>query len=462
MPQSPSHPESAEHQLRQGLAAADRRRRAREASRLTWRIAPVAAAVGLAVAGLSRVVRLPAAVPVVVLVAGAVAVVMAAIVLRRARAISDADANAIDRDAGLRGELRSAHWFAGRERRDEWAELHLSRAADHLQEINWSELYPATPARRAQAATGVFVIAAIALLMTVPQRVSVRAAATTPSSAADAQAKARAETAIAGRMLSPELQKALEELLAKAAKGALPNAEDMANDPRMREMLDKLNQMSDAELLDALRRALSATPEAKAQAAADNLKKLAQQAKASGENTGLPKELQDALEKLSDEIEIAKGDSTEPGDEQSGAPGAQQGQSSQPGGQQSEELSIQFAKQAEASGGAGMMMMSSQDPSQAGGPPGAGVGGGGSEDTAGAAAAAIEAALKQETVEASEDKAGDNVDTDIRRKTEHGNATVGFTGTASGQFDRARASAPPPVPEARRSGVQTYFVRKPK
>jgi hypothetical protein len=109
-----------------------------------------------------------------------------------------------------------------------------------------------------------------------------------------------------------------------------------------------------------------------------------------------------------------------------------------------------------------MMMMSSQDASQAGGPPGAGVGGGGSEDTAGAAAAAIEAALKQEIVEASEDKAGDNVDTEIRRKTEHGNATVGFTGSASGQFDRSRAAAPPPVPEARRSGVQTYFVRKPK
>jgi hypothetical protein len=65
-------------------------------------------------------------------------------------------------------------------------------------------------------------------------------------------------------------------------------------------------------------------------------------------------------------------------------------------------------------------------------------------------------------VEASQDSPGENVDTEIRRKTEHGNATVTFTGSASGNFDRTRAAAAPPVPEARRSGVQTYFVRKPQ
>jgi hypothetical protein len=458
VPESPDNTGSPERQVCEGVAAADRRRRAREARRLAWQLAPIVAGSALALAALCRWLGLPGSVPAVALGAGALVVAVAAVIARRARIISDADATAIDQDAGLRGELRSAHWFAGRERRDDWAELHLTRAAERLQQINWAELYPPTPAGRAQAATVVCVIATIALSVTMPQRGRVKAESR--NAAAKAAEQARAQSGFAGRLLSPELQKELEALLAAAANGALPSAEDLASNPQTREMLDKLNQMSDAELLDALRRALANAPDAKAQAALDALNKLAEQARQAGENTGLPKELQDALEKLSDELEIAKGDSTEASDE-TGQDGAQQAQSGE-GGARPEKLSIDFARQQDASGGAGMMMMASQDAAQAGGPPGAGVGGGGDGDTAGAAAAMIDAALTKEVVEASEDKAGTNVETEIRRETEHGNATVGFTGSAAGDFDRARASAPPPVPEARRSGVQTYFVRKPK
>jgi hypothetical protein len=50
--------------------------------------------------------------------------------------------------------------------------------------------------------------------------------------------------------------------------------------------------------------------------------------------------------------------------------------------------------------------------------------------------------------------------TDVHRKTEEGAATVGFARSASRTFDRSRAAAPPPVPEDRRQGVQTYFIRK--
>jgi hypothetical protein len=124
-----------------------------------------------------------------------------------------------------------------------------------------------------------------------------------------------------------------------------------------------------------------------------------------------------------------------------------------------QDLSIQFAKEANPGGGAGVMMMSDQQTDQGNGPPGAGVGGSGSQDTAGTGTT-IEAALKEELVEADQDNPGSNVDTDIRRKTEHGNATVAFTNSASGKFDRSRIAAPPPVPDARRTGVQTYFIRK--
>ena len=106
-------------------------------------------------------------------------------------------------------------------------------------------------------------------------------------------------------------------------------------------------------------------------------------------------------------------------------------------------------------------MMANPD-EQGSGPPGSGVGGSGSQEAAAAAAAALAAAFSQEMVEASQDTPGDNVDTEIRRKTEQGSAKISFTQAATAQFDKSRAAAPPPVPEARRSGVQNYFVRKPQ
>ena len=73
---------------------------------------------------------------------------------------------------------------------------------------------------------------------------------------------------------------------------------------------------------------------------------------------------------------------------------------------------------------------------------------------------ALAQAFSHETVEASQDNPGDNVETEVRRKTEQGTSSIAFTHGAAGQFDKSRAAAPPPVPEARRSGVQTYFIRK--
>ena len=394
--------------------------------------------------------------PVLVLLVGACALILFAFFSRRRRPVSDAVAKAIDVDAGSRGELRSANWFAARETRDAWADFHLARAAEHLQRINWSELYPAIRAPRAQIATAGLVIATLALTVTMPERVGVRP---TASAAGVAPAKP-SQGEIVGRMLDPELQKQLEALLAAAASGTLPTAETMVSDIEMREVLAKLSQLSDAELLAALQRALAANPDAKAESAVENMKRLAEQSRRAAEAGTLPKELQNALEKLSDELELAKFEDAATGEDASAAAsGGQMGQTN--GASDAEELSIQFAKEADAGGGAGTMMMSSPDGSQAGGPPGSGVGGAGSQESA-AATATIEAALKQETVEASQDTPGANVESEIRRKTEHGSATVTFTGSASGQFDRSRAGAPPPVPEARRTGVQSYFVRKPR
>jgi hypothetical protein len=71
-------------------------------------------------------------------------------------------------------------------------------------------------------------------------------------------------------------------------------------------------------------------------------------------------------------------------------------------------------------------------------------------------------ALRKELIEASADMQGQNVkkEEDIRRKTEQGKSTLGFSRVAPGAFERSRADAPPAVPEARRALVQRYFIRK--
>ena len=457
------NPTSAEQVVRAAIAAADRRRRVREASRFVWRVAPGVTAAALLLAAIGRWSHWPVAVPAGVLIVALLALIVHALLTRRARPVSDATAAAIDGDAGLGGELRSASWFARRTTRDAWADFHLAAAASRVAAIDWAELYPSIRAPRAKLATLVFTVAALALMTTIPGRNRLHATATASSGASK---KPAATAAAPGPVatLDPELQKLLEELLASAAAGTLPTADALATNAEMRDLLSRLNQLSDRELLEALKRALAANPDLQAKAAAENLKALAGQADRSAEGTGLPPGLQEALDKLSDEIELARPEPTiskDPSDA-AGASSPQQGEMAQSkAAGQSGELSIQFAKEADAGGASGVLMMSQQS-AQAGGPPGSGVGGSGSQETEASAAAMLDAALKKEMVEASQDNAGENVDTDIRRKTEHGNATIGFTGAAAGTFDRTRVAAPPPVPEARRTGVQTYFVRKPQ
>ena len=71
-------------------------------------------------------------------------------------------------------------------------------------------------------------------------------------------------------------------------------------------------------------------------------------------------------------------------------------------------------------------------------------------------------ALRKELLEAASDTPGENVNKDdLRRKTEQGKSAITYSGAGMPvTFDPSHASAPPPVPEARRSLVQSYFVRK--
>jgi hypothetical protein len=302
------------------------------------------------------------------------------------------------------------------------------------------------------------VIGALVLSVVMPERAGVDS---TAAAATEAAAKAvPGDPPPAEELLSPELLKQLEDLLAAAERGDAKAVAQLAGNSTLRDLLNRL--AADPELLAKLTRALANQDALKAPAAKD-LKALAERSRKAADLDEVSPEMRDMLEKIAEEAELAEAEEAALSDEAdpAGGDGPKQGEtgpSSAAKGMQ--ELSVQISRQAEAAGGAGIMMMSKPD-AQSSGPPGSGVGGSGSQESAAAAAsAALGAALSHEIVEASQDRAGDNVDTDIRRKTEQGNSTVAFTHSAAGKFDASRVAPPPAVPEGRRTGVQSYFIRK--
>ena len=148
--------------VRAALSAAARQRRVREVSAVVWRVAPAIAAAAMALAIVRRWTLWSPWLPLMVLVLGGAALLAYVLAAVKRHAVTDAIAAGVDADAGLRGELRSASWFAGREHRDSWADFHLHRAAARLETLSWVSLYPSVRAPRARAATAVFAIAALA------------------------------------------------------------------------------------------------------------------------------------------------------------------------------------------------------------------------------------------------------------------------------------------------------------
>ena len=458
MHDSSPDPSAASEAVRAALSAAARQRRVREVSAVAWRVAPAIAAAAMALAIVRRWTLWSPWLPVLVLAIGGAALGAYVLAAVRRHAISDAVAAGVDEDAGLRGELRSASWFAGREHRDGWANLHLQRAAARLQTVNWSTLYPSVRAPRARAATAVFAVAALALTVVLPERVSV--ARTASESQPETTPAAPDGRPLVAELLPPELLAQLQALLAAAEVGDTTEADRLASSAELREFLNRL--AADPDLLKKLAEALAAQDPKKAPTAKE-LKAMAERARKAADMASMSQDMRDALEKMADEAEMAQGEQ-QTAENEDGEPAAadasQKGDSAQSNSAGSmQDLSVQMSRQADAGGAAGIMMMSNAD-DQSAGPPGSGVGGSGSQEAAAAAAMALAAAFSHETVEASQDNPGDNVETDVRRKTEQGTSAVAFTRSATGQFDKSRASAPPPVPEARRSGVQTYFVRE--
>jgi len=436
--------------VRDAVSRADRRRRMRLAMSLVARLAPAAAGVGLLVALATRIAGWPLAIPIGVLATFAAGLVIFILYRRRDRDLSDRVAMSVDTDAGLRGELRSAHWFATTGTDDEFAAYHVEQAADRVGRIDWNALYPPVRAARAWALTALFAAATLVLSFNVP--------GLSPKS----QGAAAAIANIPAEEVPAEVQKRLEELLAAMQANKLSEADARLKLAELKDLMEKLDpelQKKLAELLD--KQPLGKDAQTKRRDL-DEEDKAEKAEKGGNTNAGLPEDIRWGLEDLAARLASANLErKTAEGNQAASPETGEQGRGSaqaeaQPAGQMSMQLMREAAKDAgQASmmmGGGGMMGGDSQS----------GAGGNSGQKTGQADVKSIAEALRRELVEAAADARGENVPIeDIRRKTEQGRSTLGFSRIMPlPSFDRGFTAAPPAVPVARHPLLYNYFIRK--
>lgn len=426
------------------VAAVARTRRARETSRMFWRIAPlVAAAVLLVAVGVRWSHRSPM-IPPAILAAAWVVWTIVAYIRTRGDRVPDPTAAIIDDEVQFGGELRSAAWFASRGSADPWSEFHLDRAATRLETADFARYYPPIRARRARVATGAMIAAALFVGFAFPARPEAGASRAKDAALPSAPRKV-AQLDVEG--MPVDLPQELEDLLAAIENGTL--AEALARDAALLDALNKLQSIKDPQVLAALARAMAAN--AAKVGDQQSMKDLADRAKRDA-SMASPSEVKDALDQLAKNL-------SDPESEMESA-GFEKSDEKEPEGGVDLAGASQSARDASAIAGVGMVAVSKQDSAMSDAPPGMGAGGTSGAPNGGGTMPEIASALRHEVIEAHEDDVSGDVHSEDRRKTERGSAATTFTGAAAGRSDSSRAVAPPVVPETRRAGVQTYFTRK--
>lgn len=457
-PSTPSDPT-----LRATVAGIDQRRRARAVRARVAQLAPYFAGAGLVLALASRWFGWTAGVPAAALIAMAVALVAMAWWGSRALPVSDAAAASIDQDAQLGGELHSAHWFAGTSLPDagagegtSWAAFHLAKASRRIQAVDWPALYPPVQASRQWLTSGALVaVAVIALVVGPRSREAILASqGLTPEEIAAVMAR---------DMLPDDIQAKINELLGEIAEGGLTDDQARLKMDELRDLLGKLDEATkEAELAQGAASDELAGGEKPTDAAEQMAAKAEEAAQTSA---GLPEDVRWSLEDLANRLANAKekqgetnegknenpSASEETGEKGNAADGAETAQMQEAAG-------MQMVREAASDAAEGQMMQGGGGAMGGDSKPGAGgnQGGQGQIDLK-----ALAQVLRQEMIQAQEDQLGENIDTELRRKTEQSQATVSFTRVpAPTTFDRSRAALPPPVPEAHRSLLQRYFQRR--
>jgi hypothetical protein len=417
-------------------------RRQRHAALVLRWLAPSAAGAAFVFAVAARIAGAPPAVVVAGLAAILVATLVAVVVLRRAREVSDPMASRLDADAGLGGELRSARWFAVAEARDPWATLHLSRAATRLEAWDWQPAYPRVRARAAWAGAVLLGLGALVVSfrmppglppMLVPGGVDAPGPEKTVTLTREEQAQLEAMLANMDLLkLTPEEAKRLAELSELLAKS------DLGQDGSLAELMKRLQEQAERAGAQAQAGAPKTGDERPAQAMKN------------------AEDVREALENL--KARLASGqpvDQTPEGGQAQASEESARGDAAATAAEASMKLVREPASEqarGEATLGGGAM----------GGDSGPGRGGQGPGRGLGRGQLLSAEMLRKELVEAAADTSGANVPAeDIRRKTEQSTSTLNFSRVAPrSSYDRSRTAPPPPVPDARRTWVQRYFIRK--
>ena len=435
------------------VGRADRLRRDRSALARVARFAPWAGGAALLLAVTGRLAGAPPTLAIMGVAGLAIVLGVLFLAIRGRSASEDVRAARVDADAGLAGELRSAHWFTRHPDEDEWTDFHVDRAADHARALDVASIYPPVRAGRAWGATATTVLAALAIIVT------------TPGPDPGLAASEAAATELSGEelldTLPPELRAQLEALLKQMAEGG--DASKVA-EASLAE-LQKLMKDVDPELSAKLAEMLEKAQEAGEIGEAGEKPPAADADMAKDTSAGLPEDVRWAVDDLAERLANASRDRQTNEDnpaasEETGEKGAGSEQAASAEGA-SAEAQMKMTREAAADPGASKMMMGGAGAMGGDSRPGAGGNQGGRGEGA-LDPLAIAQALRQELVEASADIKGKNVEKeDLRRKTEEGDATVGFTRAAPpSTVERSRAQAPPIVPDARRALLFNYFIRE--
>lgn len=440
---------SSEQLVRELVATADRQRRARGASVVVTRFAPIAASAVLVLAVAGRFAAWPVAVIAAVWALLAVALLAVALYLRRPQPVSDPIAAGIDGDAELSGELRSAFWFATSASLDDWTRFHLDRALDRLRGISWNAVYPPVASRRAWVVTAVLTIAAFAIPVGVPSW-------SRPLTASSSTAPVALDVPVAAVEEVPaDVQEQLAKLLEAVTSGNLSVTDAVAS---LREMtaFKTLDPDVQKELEELLRRT-PADGEETQMAKAEDARGGPTSADVQWARENLASRMANEEAQKSDKDQAAKGEESESKDGPTTEQSAQGEKGEASEGQTSARVPIKSANGNQGSTG---MMMKGDGTA---GDPGTAVGGKRGQVRYGTTEATkIAAVLKREQVEAVTNLDNSDLQTeDRRKKTEQSRSALRYSRVAGrSTFDRARADAPNVVPEARRPLLERYFIRQ--
>src|SRR5262249_15699345 len=402
------------------------------------------------VAGVGRVAGRPGWLSIALLALSLSSLAAYALYARRSRPVTDSGALDLDARASLNGELRSALWFAEHDARDPWIDFHLVRAAERLRAIDWSALYPSERAPREKTATALLTVLVLLTTLFVPGGSPLSARA--PGD--DAAGARRHSAPIPSGVLPSALLRQIQALL-DAAEGR--NGRSLT-EAEVRDLLAKLDELR-AGTADPVPR--GADP--KKELSKADVKALAERARRDSENASLEPEVRDSLSdlanKLSDEPQ-SQATTAKDAREAAGAKDTQQGDTAQSASSgDKQDGSVQSLKDAAAGGGIGVGRRTNEKGATSK-EAGLGLGGGDGDDAHGGSLADLGAALRRETVEAKTDTPGENVFTGVKRRTEHGDASVAYTHVQPGAAERGRSTAPPAVPDSRKAAVRGYYTRK--